>query len=992
MGGGVHQVGDDVVLAQLGRLHTTAPAGLAPVGGGGDRLHVPRFGDGDDQLLVGDEVLEREVALVGDDPRPPGHGVLLLHRRELLGDNRPPQGRVGQDRLQLLDQGVQLGQLVPELLGLERTQPAQRHVEDGVGLDLAQLEALDEAGAGVGGVGRPPDDPDHLVDVVDGDDQAFEDVGPGAGLIEPEAGPPLDHLHLVVEVVADHLADVEGAGDAVDQRDGVDPEGVLELGQLVELVEDDLGDGRVLELDHQPGPDPGRRLVAEVGDALEPLVVDQVGDLLHHPVLGDLIGQLGDDDGGAALPHLLHVGDRPHLHRAPPGGQGVADAGGADDVRPGGEVGALDEPHQVLGLGLRVLEGVQAGRDHLAQVVGRDVGRHADGDPLRPVDQQIREPGREDRRLLVLAVVVLGEVDGVLVDPLEQSLGDRGETALGVVVDESIRQEGVVIGVHPYGEHPLLTGRIHRLDGGVEVAMLDDVVDEPERVGLTAGLDVVAKCRPPFVAVEVVLGEPLTATARRGRTQVLGDEGNPVLGYAASGFQRAQDGFQFPALRPPEPDLGSEPLEVRPSTDVDLDLTRLVSGESRHDAEFEEELLHLLGEELAPGRVRDLCDRSTEPRAGSIPFEESLEEGPLHLGLRRPHKGGHPLGGAAQPLELCEGRGGEQRQVLNVQLVEIPARRKGPLVPVPLPSDDGVVEVRDDVEEALIRVVEACPIRGHEALGHEGPEKESDRHVVIVRSTLQLRGGTGDHHPVTRSNLLEQLPHEHRDAHHRGQAEDRVIRRAGERESLTGREAQDGMHTAVEEPRGAYRVPPPVEDLHVDLGLSGRAGHGEVSDSHGPVGRTHQRVTGDAIPHLCRGVVDRAEVPLGVDERVEEREVLAQPHQGVVDRLVAVGVIAPHHVADDGGALPMPGPRAEVRLVHGVDDPALDRLEPVPHVGEGTGHDDRHGVVHEGLRHLVVDVDAARLGGAVVGGEGVVAHRDPRVIRPGSGRPWRSAG
>ena len=52
-----------------------------------------------------------------------------------------------------------------------------------------------------------------------------------------------------------------------------------------------------------------------------------------------------------------------------------------------------------------------------------------------------------------------------------------------------------------------------------------------------------------------------------------------------------------------------------------------------------------------------------------------------------------------------------------------------------------------------------------------------------------------------------------------------------------------------------------------------------------------------------RVVVDVAEVALRVDERVAERERLRHADEGVVDRLVAVRVVLPHHVADDAGAL-----------------------------------------------------------------------------------------
>ena len=63
-----------------------------------------------------------------------------------------------------------------------------------------------------------------------------------------------------------------------------------------------------------------------------------------------------------------------------------------------------------------------AGVDHLAEIVRRDVGRHADGDAAGAVDQQIGEARRQHHRLALGAVVVGLEIDGVLVDVLEQRI------------------------------------------------------------------------------------------------------------------------------------------------------------------------------------------------------------------------------------------------------------------------------------------------------------------------------------------------------------------------------------------------------------------------------------------------------------------------------------------------------------------------------------------------------------------------------------------
>ena len=81
---------------------------------------------------------------------------------------------------------------------------------------------------------------------------------------------------------------------------------------------------------------------------------------------------------------------------------------------------------------LGVLQRPLHGGGDLAQVVGRDVGGHADRDAGGAVDQQVGEPGRQDDRLLLLAVVVRLEVDGVLGDVADHLHGQRRHLALGV--------------------------------------------------------------------------------------------------------------------------------------------------------------------------------------------------------------------------------------------------------------------------------------------------------------------------------------------------------------------------------------------------------------------------------------------------------------------------------------------------------------------------------------------------------------------------------
>ena len=89
-----------------------------------NRLDVARLRNGDDELIVGDEIFQRQFALVGDDPGAAGLGELPLHLEQIGLDDGAAPGRVGEYRIQLGDQLTQFRQLLAQLVGLECGQPA----------------------------------------------------------------------------------------------------------------------------------------------------------------------------------------------------------------------------------------------------------------------------------------------------------------------------------------------------------------------------------------------------------------------------------------------------------------------------------------------------------------------------------------------------------------------------------------------------------------------------------------------------------------------------------------------------------------------------------------------------------------------------------------------------------------------------------------------------------------------------------------------------
>ena len=95
-----------------------------------------------------------------------------------------------------------------------------------------------------------------------------------------------------------------------------------------------------------------------------------------------------------------------------------------------------------------------------------------------------------------------------------------------------------------------------------------------------------------------------------------------------------------------------------------------------------------------------------------------------------------------------------------------------------------------------------------------------------------------------------------------------------------------------------------------------------------------------------RGViaVDVAEISLPVDQRIARGKILREPHQRVIDCLVAVRVEIAHHVTDDLGRFLERRAGIEAEKPHAVKDAAMHGFEPIAGVGQRAVHDGRQRV------------------------------------------------
>ncbi len=116
--------------------------------------------------------------------------------------------------------------------------------------------------------------------------------------------------------------------------------------------------------------------------------------------------------------------------------------------------------------------------------------------------------------------------------------------------------------------------------------------------------------------------------------------------------------------------------------------------------------------------------------------------------------------------------------------------------------------------------------------------------------------------------------------------------------------------------------------------------------------------TGLGVTVCCRGVaVHGTEVAVAVDQRIVQRKRLRHTHHCVIDRCVAVRMIAAEHVTDGRCRLAVGLVRGQAVLVHCVQDAAVYRLEAVAHIRQRAADNNAHCIVDVAFLHLAFEID-----------------------------------
>ena len=274
---------------------------------------------------------------------------------------------------------------------------------------------------------------DHVVDIGDRDGEPDQNVGAIARLAEQMLGAPVDDFFAEGDERDEQVLQVHHQRPAALERDHVGAERGLQRGEAVELVEHHVGHRVAPHFDHHAVA-VAVGFVAQRRNPLELLVAHQFADALDQMRLVHLIGNFGNDDRLALAAQAFELDLAANDDRTAAEMIGGADTLASKDYSSGRKIRTRHDGDQIVDRERRIVDQRDTGVDHLAEIVRRDIGRHADRDAARAVDQQVREFGRQHDRFLLAAVIVRLEVDRVLIEVVEQRDGGAGQPNLGVAL------------------------------------------------------------------------------------------------------------------------------------------------------------------------------------------------------------------------------------------------------------------------------------------------------------------------------------------------------------------------------------------------------------------------------------------------------------------------------------------------------------------------------------------------------------------------------
>ena len=272
-----------------------------------------------------------------------------------------------------------------KLLLIEACELPQSHLHDGLALQFVEAKAFFQSALCILRCLALLDDMHHLVDVVRGNDETFQDVCPLFCLAEVILCTANGDFVTMSHKVADEVLQCEQLRTAFHESDAVHAEACLQRRHLEELVEHDSCIGIALQINHDTHAF-AVALVVDIADAVNLLLANKLCDVLDELLLVHAVGYLAHDNLVVRVA-VLNLSLGTDDDASPTRFVGIANALQAHDVCARREVRTLHILHQVIHRQVLVINECHTGINTLREVMCRYICCHTYSDACCSVDE-----------------------------------------------------------------------------------------------------------------------------------------------------------------------------------------------------------------------------------------------------------------------------------------------------------------------------------------------------------------------------------------------------------------------------------------------------------------------------------------------------------------------------------------------------------------------------------------------------------------------------
>ena len=371
----------------------------------------------DDLFFFGNEVFVIAIVNSFANRRAAFIAILVNDSVELLKHDGNAAFALFQDVLQVSNCCNEFVVFGFQLFDIQADQLGKAHVNNCLRLDFVEREAILQALLCYFGRLALANNLHDFVDVLRCDSQTFNDVEASCSLLQIELRCTRNHIEAVVNVDLQKILERKELREVIDECQVINAKRRLELRVLEQVIQDNFTNCITAEFNHNA--DVTARFIADVRNAIDTLVADEVCNLLAEFGLVHHVRNFGDDDARFALCIRFNFGTGAHTHTAMTREVSFANARTATDNSACREVRALHIFHEVFASQVWIFsQSMDSGTD-FAQVVRSHIRRHTYCNTRCSVHNHVRERRREHQRFFERFIVVRAHVDRLFFEIFE---------------------------------------------------------------------------------------------------------------------------------------------------------------------------------------------------------------------------------------------------------------------------------------------------------------------------------------------------------------------------------------------------------------------------------------------------------------------------------------------------------------------------------------------------------------------------------------------